>query len=125
MKNYLGVFLTGVWIWLVPFAIGMAIFAFIPPETAFFESIMAISMAAAASFFSLRFLRKRGIDNAAAAAGYGVVWMVIAIILDAPWFLMMEQMKMPPADYATDIGIAYLMIPIIAAGIGAALNAKQ
>ena len=49
--------------------------------------------------------------------------MVIALALDVPLVIFGPvQMRMTPDAYSADIGFTYVMIPIIAAGIGHALD---
>ncbi len=122
MKSAFRIAKFGIAIWLVPFAIGMAIFPLVPPDSALFETIMAVSMAASATAFSIMYFK--GIDGIRMVSGLkvGSIWWALAVALDAPWFSMIDQMKMPFAVYAQDIGLAYAMIPIIAAGICSALD---
>jgi hypothetical protein len=47
----------------------------------------------------------------------GVIWLGINLILDLLLF-MEGPMKMPFVDYIVDIGLTYLLIPIITAGFG-------
>jgi hypothetical protein len=122
MKSALRIAKFGIAIWLVPFAIGMAIFTLVPPETALFETIMAVSMAASATAFSIMYFRIADGTGITFGLKVGSLWWALAVALDAPWFLMIEQMKMPVVEYALDIGLTYAMIPIIAAGICSALD---
>ncbi len=124
MKSHAKLVLYGFLIWLVPFVISMAVFAFIPPETALFDTIMSVSLALAATFLSFRYFKQ--IDGIDMLQGLrtGTIWMVLAVLFDVPFFFFTEQMKMAPGDYFADIGLAYLMIPIIAAGIGRALDRR-
>ena len=49
----------------------------------------------------------------------GLIWMAISVAIDLP--LMLSPPKsMPPLEYAADIGLTYLMIPILTLGIAAA-----
>ena len=47
----------------------------------------------------------------------GAVWLAISLFIDLLHF-MEGPMKMPLADYLKDIGLAYLIIPIITIGFG-------
>ncbi len=46
----------------------------------------------------------------------GITWLVLNLALDLA--VMVQLMKMPVALYLTDIGLRYLLIPIIATGMG-------
>jgi uncharacterized membrane protein YpjA len=56
----------------------------------------------------------------------GTTWLGINLLLDLLLF-MEGPMKMPFIDYIADIGLTYVLIPIITAGFGYLLekNAKQ
>ena len=122
MKSAFRIVKFGVAVWFVPFAIGMVIFPVVPPETALFETIMAVSMAASATAFSIMYFRKADGIRMVSGLIIGTIWWALAVALDTPWFLMMDQMKMPFAVYAADIGLTYAMIPIIAGGICSAFG---
>jgi len=47
----------------------------------------------------------------------GLVWFIIGIVLDLLLF-MEGPMKMSFADYMMDIGLTYLIIPIVSFGFG-------
>jgi hypothetical protein len=47
----------------------------------------------------------------------GAVWAVLSILFDLPLF-MAGPMHMHIADYVQDIGVTYLMIPIITVALG-------
>jgi hypothetical protein len=113
--------LFGVGIWAIPFVIGMAIFPLADPATALFDTIMSIAMSGAAGWLSWLYLKGRDGNGFAAGATAGLGWAAIAVALDAPLFLF-GPFLMPPADYFADIGLAYLMIPLIAGFVGLALR---
>ena len=49
----------------------------------------------------------------------GIVWMAISIIIDLP-LMLSSFIGMSLPEYLADIGLTYVMIPIITTGIGAA-----
>jgi hypothetical protein len=113
----------GIAVWALPFAAGMAIFPVIPPETALFDTLMAVAMAFSASLFSLIHLRRSASPTLDEGLLTGTIWMLMALALDVPFFIFgPEQMRMTPDAYMADIGFTYLMIPVIAGAIGAALR---
>ena len=80
MKSVLRAFLFGLAVWALPFAIGMAIFPWVPPETALFDTLMSIVMSFAATVGAyLYFKRAQPSLNAGLAAGG--VWAVICAAL--------------------------------------------
>jgi len=48
----------------------------------------------------------------------GVIWFLINIIIDLIMFLPVSPMQMTLNDYMADIGITYLIIPVITMGMG-------
>jgi hypothetical protein len=54
----------------------------------------------------------------------GIIWMMVNILADLPLFSY-GPMKKPFADYMTDIGLTYLIIPIITVGISLAANRSK
>jgi uncharacterized membrane protein YpjA len=48
----------------------------------------------------------------------GVIWFLINIIIDLIMFLPVILMQMTLNDYMADIGITYLIIPVITMGMG-------
>lgn len=50
----------------------------------------------------------------------GVIWFLISILIDAPMMLFGGPMLMTFGEYMSDIGITYLIIPVVTMGIGMA-----
>lgn len=85
---------------------------------------MAIALAASASAAALSYWRSETPPGPWKAAAVGGLWMALAIALDAPFFLFgPAQMRLSIDDYASDIGLGYVLIPIICVAI--ALSAKR
>lgn len=122
MKGMMGALLWGIGVWGFPFAIGMAIFPIASPSTALFDTLVTLALGLAAAVAANRYLKPKAHPGLWGGLKIGFVWLALALTLDAPIFLLgPSQMRMSAADYAADIGLAYLLVPIIAASIGAAL----
>lgn len=122
MKSLFRILLFGLAVWAAPFAIGMAVFAWVPPETALFDTLMSIAMTFAATLFGYLYF-KRAEPGLRTGILIGAVWAAFCVALDAPLFLFgMQEMRMSVAEYAADIGLAYLMLPIIAGGLAHAMR---
>ena len=109
--------LFGVGVWLIPFVIGMLVFPVVDPASALFDTLMSVAMSASAgglSYLYLRGLARPGPQDGLIA---GLIWAGIAVALDAPLFLF-GPFLMPAAHYVADIGLSYLMIPVIAGFVG-------
>jgi hypothetical protein len=124
MKSVLRFFLYGAAIWLAPFALGMSLIAVVNQESALFDTIMAIALGASAAWFSLLYLRRLPSADMRAGAMAGVGWAALAAALDAPVF-MFGPYRMLIQDYVADIGLGYILIPIISASIGHALAQRS
>jgi hypothetical protein len=82
-----------------------------------------VVVTASAVVFSILYLRN--ITGAFLRQGIlaGLVWLVISLIIDLPLFSA-GPMAMSLADYLKDIGVTYLIIPIVATGFGYLLQRK-
>jgi hypothetical protein len=120
MGNRVRLAVYGLLIWGIPFAVSFVVFPFREEWRSLFESIMAVTVAIVATALAYDYLR-RVPAAASAAAGLiaGLVWMAISIAIDLP-LMLLQPIGMPLSEYLADIGATYLMIPVIATGIGAA-----
>jgi hypothetical protein len=124
MKEYLRIVFFGILIWLIVFAVSVVILSLHASQRPLFESIMPIAIAAATVFFCALYFRR--VEAGFLRAGFllGVVWLVVNLAIDLPLFLLESPMQMSLGDYAADIGVTYLMIPVITVGIGGLLQQK-
>lgn len=124
MKKYLKLSLYGFFIWLTPFALGMLLFPVISTESALFDTIMAVTLTIAATVFSFHYLKNTPFSRSWLTNPLlvGTYWLVIALILDTPFFILSDMTGMSAQEYFADIGLQYLMIPVITIGIGNALK---
>ena len=110
----------GFLVWLVPFVVAFLIFPLRESSRPLFESIMPVAIAVVTVVFAVTYLRRTKQAALREGALLGLVWFVISVAIDAPLMLFGGPMEMTVAQYAADIGITYLMIPVITVGIGAA-----
>lgn len=125
MAKLVRIIAFGIAIWAIAFGSGMAVLPLVPPETALFDTLMAVAMAFAASIMSVLYFTKS--ENPTWDEGLltGTVWLLMSISLDIPLFIFgPDMMRMAPADYLADIGITYFMIPCIAAGVASAAGRR-
>lgn len=110
----------GVLVWLVPFVVAFLVFFLHESQRPLFESIMAVTVAASAVIFGLAYVKR--LDRRCVREGFtvGVLWFLICIAIDAPLMLLGGPMKMTIAEYMGDIGLTYLVIPIVTLGLGSA-----
>ena len=117
IKKYLKVALFGLICWAVPFLVSVLIYPLRESQRPLFESIMPVVVAVSAMTLSIIYFLK--VEDAFLRAGIliGIAWLIINVGLDLLLF-MQGPMKMTLADYIKDIGITYLIIPVVTFGQG-------
>ncbi|MBI1187556.1 MAG: hypothetical protein GC206_09545 [Alphaproteobacteria bacterium] len=106
--------LYGVALWGTQVVIGVVLGLFASAQSAIFDQLMDLTLAGAAALFAYLYMRRAAAKGLLAGAIVGFIWMGLCIALDLP--LLMLGDEMPPLSYAID----FLIIPIIAAAVGAA-----
>lgn len=113
--------LYGVLLWAVVFVSSFFIFPLKTINPPFFETLITISLCLFTIIVSVLYFSKTELSTNNSIKA-GIIWMIVNIVIDLPLFSY-GPMKKPFADYMTDIGLTYLIIPIITIGI--ALAAKK
>jgi len=126
MKSIKKVLLYGFLVWLIPFIVSFLIFPLKSSNRVLWESIMPIVICGTTVTFAVLYLNRLQGSFFREAVLAGTTWLGINLLLDLLLF-MEGPMKMPFIDYIADIGLTYVLIPIITAGFGYLLekNAKQ
>ncbi len=110
--------LYGGLIWLAAFAVSVLIYPLHETQRPLFESIMPVTLAIITAGLGVDLLRRLTGVGWRQGLIVGLVWFVINVAIDAPLFLVGGPMRMTAMDYIKDIGVTYLMIPIITLGLG-------
>lgn len=110
--------------WLIPFAASVLIFPLKRTNTPLFDNLMAIVLAGTVVLLGLRCLRSGTAKSLPAALGLGLLWCVMNVGLDLLLFSW-GPMQMSPGAYFADIGLAYLVHPIILGGLWLAARQPQ
>ncbi len=120
MRSWRRVLGLGVVVWLAPFVVAFLAFPFRESARPLFESIMAVALTATVVILGLRYLRR--IDGGFVREGFllGVIWFVMCVLIDAPLMLLGGPMKMTFGEYMADIGLTYVIIPVVTSGLAAA-----
>jgi hypothetical protein len=107
----------GLLVWLVPFAVAFGAFAAKESWRSLFESIMAVTLAAAVVGAVWAYFRKR---QASTLEGLflGLLWLAISLAIDLP-LMLSPPINYSLSEYLADIGLTYVMIPIITTGLAA------
>ncbi len=119
MKQIKKALLYGFLIWLIPFVVAFMIFPIHESNRPLFESIMPVTITVAVVVFSILYFRKT--EQAFLKEGLllGAAWFTISLAIDLFMFLPASSpMHMPFPEYMMDIGITYLIIPVITTGFG-------
>jgi hypothetical protein len=111
----------GALIWLIPFVVAFIIyFPLHESSRPLFESIMAVTVCVTAVGFGLLYLRHVSDGIVREGILVGLLWFIMAILIDAPLMLLGGPMQMSFGAYMADIGVTYLCIPIVTWGLGVA-----
>ena len=110
--------LYGGLVWLAAFAVSVLIYPLHATERPLFESIMPVALAAATTTLGVDLLRRLTRVGWKEGLVVGLLWFAINVLIDAPLFLIGGPMLMTVSDYAKDIGVTYLLIPLIVLGLG-------
>jgi hypothetical protein len=111
----------GVLVWLIPFVVAFLIFPLRESSRPLFESIMPVAVAAAVAGAALSYFRRVHAGFVREGLMLGLLWLVISVGMDAPLMLFGGPMQMTVPQYAADIGLTYLLMPVITGAMGAAL----
>lgn len=110
-------FLFGFLIWLSAFVIAFLIFPIRESWRALFESIMPVVVTLATAGFAVLYFRR--VNGAYVKEGIilGSLWFAMNVVIDLP-LMLSGPIGMSLTEYAADIGLTYLIIPIVTVGIG-------
>lgn len=124
MNKYLQVGLFGFFMWMITFGVSVLLSSLRTSQRPLFESIMPVVVTACAVVFSILYFRNLKAGFWQEGLLIGVAWLGINIAIDLPLLLSASPMQMSFADYMMDIGITYLIIPVITIGFGFLLEQK-
>ncbi|MBI2823957.1 MAG: hypothetical protein HYX69_04610 [Planctomycetia bacterium] len=105
--------------WLAPFAASIFLFPLKQSSPPLFDSLMGVLLAGSTVLLGCAYLRRTAGRFVVCGARIGLIWMAANWVLDAPMFSA-GPMAMGLGQYVADIGLAYLMIPVITIGLGVA-----
>lgn len=106
--------LFGILVWLVPFLV-----AFFPLKESWrslFESVMPVALALVVVACAVRYFRRVSSISAAEGAGLGLLWLALSVLIGLP-LMLSPPTSYTVEEYAADVGLTYLMIPIITIGM--------
>jgi len=113
--------LYGLAVWAIPFVVALAIRPMRESNRPLFESIMPVTLAAAAALLGWSYFRRVHRHYLREGALLGLLWMAMSILIDLP-LMLAPPMSWTIGQYAGDVAITYLIIPLITLAMGAALH---
>jgi peptidoglycan/LPS O-acetylase OafA/YrhL len=122
MKKFGAVITWGFLVWLIPFVVAVALQPVKEDQRLLFESIMPVALSVVVTTAAYLHLRNRP-DPMRASIRAGLIWLAISILIDLLMFSGGPK-KIPIPEYFADIGLTYLMIPVICVGMAAMGRAK-
>lgn len=124
MNKFLKIIVYGVLVWLIPFVVSFFIYPLKTSGNPLFESIMPLILAIIVVLMANLYLKNIQTGFLREGVIIGVSWFIINIAIDLILFLPTSPMQMSLNNYMMDIGITYLLIPVITVGFGFLLNSK-
>lgn len=124
MNKYLKIIVFGFFVWLIPFLVSFVIFPLKASMRPLFESIMPLVLTITVIILAYYYLENINADYLKEGLILGVIWFIINIAIDLAMFMLASPMHMNFIDYMMDIGLTYVMIPVITIGMGVLLNSK-
>ena len=117
MKSWRAAIGLGLLVWLGPFVVAFCIVAIKDSWRSLFESSMAVTVAAVVVVCAVYYFRPLDRGGAAEGLKLGALWMALSVLIDLP-LMLSPPINYTLGDYVADVGVTYLMIPVIAAGMG-------
>jgi hypothetical protein len=114
MKNWKWIVLSGFLVWLLPFAVAVALSPVRANDRTLFESNMPVVISITAVGFVI--IRPAAVSSPVRGLALGLAWLAISIGLDLLMF-MSGPMKMTFSNYMKDIGLTYFMFPVLTLGL--------
>lgn len=110
-------------LWLIPFIISIALFPFKTSEPFLFHSLMTVISVATVVILSILYFKKTE-RNLKEGIFLGLLFMAISLSFDYFMFIW-GPIKMSVSAYIKEIGITYLIYPIITIGYSYLLGGNK
>ena len=126
MNKTLRNILYGFLAWLIPF---VSAFFFYSKEGGLvidiflFKTIMIVVGAIVGAFLLVSYFKRIRANYLMEGIIVGLTWFIINILLDIFVLIPMSEMSLP--SYFTEIGLRYLVMPVMSIMVGAALENKK
>ena len=124
MRNFKKALWYGFLLWLIPFCVAVALYAVRRDNRPLFDSIMPVVLTVCVMWLLNLYFRAAAGDSLREGVLLGGLWLQISLALDFPMFSY-GPMKMTLAEYVSDIGTTYLLIPAATIGAGFLLRGRK
>jgi hypothetical protein len=81
---------------------------------------MAVAVTVTAVVLGHTYLRRDSAFSVREGFLLGAIWFVMCVLIDAPMMLFAGPMKMTFGEYMADIGLTYVIFPVVTTGLAAA-----
>lgn len=125
MNKYLKIAIFGFLVWLIPFAVSFIVFPLKTTMRPLFESIMPLVLTIVVISLAYYYINTLDVNYVKEGFLIGIIWFIINIAIDLFMFLPASPMQMSFPDYMMDIGLTYVIIPVITIGMGYMANSKS
>lgn len=125
MNKYLQNILYGFLAWLIPFVVSFFFYTKegeLTIDVFLFKSIMIVIGSISAAILLVSYFKKINESYFKEGIKVGIIWFAINILLDL--LILVPMSGMSVADYFTQIGIRYLVIPAMSITVGTVLKNK-
>ncbi len=117
MRSFGTAILYGLLLWACVFAVAILAAPLRETDRPLFESIMPVTLGLGTAVAGVRALGRAGRGSLREGLRLGAVWLVVQLALDALVFSR-GPMRMSLRAYLGDIGLTYLIIPVITVALG-------
>ncbi|HEX7467659.1 MAG TPA: hypothetical protein VF324_03595 [Methanobacterium sp.] len=108
----------GFLIWLVPFIVSLIIYPLKISFNPLFESIMPVVITLTVVLIAVFYFKDVDTKFLNEGIKIGFSWFIISILIDLILLMPSSPMQMSFTNYMMDIGLTYLIIPIVTVGMG-------
>jgi hypothetical protein len=124
VNRNLRILLSGFTVWLIPFLISIPLYPQGQPVTDLqtVKSILIVIGGLVGAVLALWYLKDIRADFVREGAILGIAWFMVSCILDI--LVLVYLLDMDLAAWAGQIGIRYLLIPVMTTAMGAAMELR-
>ncbi len=115
----------GFLIWLVPFIVSLIIYPLKISFNPLLESIMPVVITITVVLIAAFYFKDVDTKFLNEGIKIGLSWFFISILIDLILFMPSSPMQMSFTNYMMDIGLTYLIIPLVTVGMGYMADKKN